>query len=87
MVFIENDVSSSSAQEEKKKCVFFCNKTEILGVGIAAGVLVIALILAFTGCFFLKQKPSAEKDAEVQKAREKYKIDEEKFAVSGSEII
>lgn len=86
MIFIENDVSASSG-EEKKKCVFFCNKTEILGVGIAAGVLVIALILAFTGCFFMKQKPSAEKDRDVQKAREEHKTGEENFAISGADII
>jgi hypothetical protein len=86
MIIIENDVSSST-EEGKKKCIFFCNKTEILGVGIAAGVLVIALILAFTGCLFMKRMPPAEKDKEEQKAREEHKIYEEKFAVSGSDII
>lgn len=86
MVFIENDISAAMG-EGKKKCVFFCNKTEILGVGIAAGVLVIALILAFTGCLFMKSKPSAEKDREVQKAREEHKSGQENFAVSGSDII
>ena len=80
MVFIENDVSSS--MESEKKCVFFCNQAQILGVGIGAGVLLIALILAVTGCFFMKkQKPSKTEE------KTKEKENEEAFAVSGAEII
>ena len=55
MVFIENDVSMES-QSSKSECVFFCNQTEILGVGIGAGVLVIAAILAVTFCLYMKKK-------------------------------
>ena len=55
MVFIENDVSMES-QSPKSECVFFCNQTEILGVGIGSGVLVIAAILAVTCCFYMKKK-------------------------------
>ena len=55
MVFIENDVSMGS-QSPKSECVFFCNQTEILGVGIGAGVLVIAAILAVTCCLYMKKK-------------------------------
>jgi hypothetical protein len=85
MVLIENDVSSSKGK--KKKCVFFCTQTEILGVGIASGVLVIALMLAFTGCLFMKQKPPAKKDKEVQKAMEEHKFCDENFAVCGTDVL
>ena len=43
-------------QSSKSKCTFFCNQTEILGVGIGAGVLVIAVILAVIYLIFLKRK-------------------------------
>ena len=61
MVFIENDVTMT-AQSSKSKCVFFCNQTEILGVGVAAGVSVIAVLLAISGCILMKKKNSYEKD-------------------------
>ena len=56
MVFIENDVSTMEVQSSKSKCVFFCNQTEILGVGIGAGVLVISAILAVIYLIFKKKK-------------------------------
>ena len=62
IVFIENDVSMEG-QSSKSKCVFFCNQTEILGVGIGAGVLVISAILAVTCCLYMKKKSvSSEKE-------------------------
>ena len=64
MVFIENDVSATAMdnQSSKSKCVFFCNQTEILGVGIGAGVFLIAMILSVTCCFYMKKKPSSGND-------------------------
>ena len=56
MVFIENDVSTMEVQSSKSKCVFFFNQTEILGVGIGAGVLVISAILAVIYLIFKKKK-------------------------------
>ena len=76
MVFIENDVSVDG-QSSKSKCVFFCNQTEILGVGIGAGVLVIAAILAVTCCLYMKKKSITsakeivDKDILVDGTREK----------------
>ena len=76
MVFIENDVSMES-QSSKSKCVFFCNQTEILGVGIGAGVLVIAAIFAVTCCFLMKkksvssEKETVDEDIQVGVARER----------------
>ena len=55
MVFIENDVSMED-RSTKSDCIFFCNQTEILGVGIGAGVLLIAAILAVACCLYMKKK-------------------------------
>ena len=59
MVLIENDVSMENMSSESK-CVFFCNQTEILGVGIGAGVFLIAMILAVAGCVLMRKKPSSK---------------------------
>ena len=74
MVFIENDVSMED-QSTRSECIFFCNQTEILGVGIGAGVLVIAALLAVTCCLFMKQK---------RLPKEKEIIDKDILAVDGT---